>query len=291
MMLGEAFSNIADSYRFQTRLRGSLAVRLSALTLYWAVYLASTRLLGRRSPGAAHLAGLQALRRLGLTRRPVRIGLESGLRLELDVFTCLHLLKEILQDGIYEGPEIESFLPGPGECVIDAGAQQGIFTTLAASRVGPEGRVIAFEPAPDNLSFLRRNVEENGFSNTTIVSAALSDAEGTAALRLHPFNTGGHSLVGDAGGPAVSVECTTLDAYLSRFPCPPACLKIDVEGSAPAVLRGARSTLERFKPRIAVETDGPQDAERTRAILSSMGCYKIQSLGNNIFAWPAAPRG
>ena len=39
----------------------------------------------------------------------------------------------------------------PGDVFVDVGANIGLFTLIAASRVGPTGRVIAFEPSLGNI--------------------------------------------------------------------------------------------------------------------------------------------
>jgi FkbM family methyltransferase len=50
----------------------------------------------------------------------------------------------------------------PGDCVIDAGANVGAFTLLAANAVGPGGRVLAFEPIPATFRVLKRNAGRFG---------------------------------------------------------------------------------------------------------------------------------
>ena len=60
----------------------------------------------------------------------------------------------------------------PGAVVIDAGANIGYNTVFFAQRVGPQGRVIAVEPAGDNLEVLRRNVTSNALGNVTIAPVA-----------------------------------------------------------------------------------------------------------------------
>jgi predicted RNA methylase len=54
---------------------------------------------------------------------------------------------------------------GPGMVFYDLGANAGFYTLLAARAVLPGGEVIAFEPLPENISYLRRHVERNGFRN------------------------------------------------------------------------------------------------------------------------------
>lgn len=63
--------------------------------------------------------------------------------------------------GRFEAERIERMLglARPGALVWDIGAHKG-YTALALARaVGPEGQVVAVEPAPDNLLLLRRHLQ------------------------------------------------------------------------------------------------------------------------------------
>lgn len=77
----------------------------------------------------------------------------------------------------------------PGDVVLDIGAHIGYYTVLAARSVGNEGRVIAFEPDPQNYSLLVKNVAKNGYRNVTAVQKAVSWNSGYAQL----YQTAGSS--------------------------------------------------------------------------------------------------
>jgi FkbM family methyltransferase len=65
-----------------------------------------------------------------------------------------------------------------GDIIIDAGADIGLFSVLAAFKVKEKNRVIAVEPEPNNLKILRENVELNYLKNVIIVPKALYDKPG-----------------------------------------------------------------------------------------------------------------
>ena len=157
---------------------------------------------------------------------------------------------EITRQGCWEW-ETFSFLQqwlGPGQTVIDAGANIGQYAMLASERVGPGGRVHCFEPHPGVYQVLMRNLERAGCANVVARALALADAPGSRDLFLRPVgNVGSTSFrPSDDGDPGlrIRVKTTTLDAYVEsqrirRLDL----LKIDVEGAELEVLDGAARTL------------------------------------------------
>src|SRR5687768_17481084 len=65
-----------------------------------------------------------------------------------------------------------------GMTVFDVGANKGQMMLLFAALVGPRGRVVSFEPAPEEFRCLERNVSLNALRHVTTVHAAASDASG-----------------------------------------------------------------------------------------------------------------
>src|SRR5262245_35193972 len=62
----------------------------------------------------------------------------------------------------------------PGDIFYDVGANIGLYTILAASKVGSSGKVYAFEPHVGNAHRLIQNVARNKLSDRVIlVSCAL----------------------------------------------------------------------------------------------------------------------
>src|SRR5690606_29553624 len=67
-----------------------------------------------------------------------------------------------------------------GMTVLDIGAHVGYYTRRASDMVGKNGRVIAFEPNPNNHAMLKTNVGQR--QNVTLLQVALAEEEGTAEL-------------------------------------------------------------------------------------------------------------
>jgi FkbM family methyltransferase len=131
---------------------------------------------------------------------------------------------------------------GPGDTVIDIGANIGCFTLLAAARVGPSGRVIAVEPESATYRQLLRNVAMSGLRNVVPVRVAVGGRSGTA--RLHATNVALFSSLYESvdgrasGGVLEEVPLVTL-SRLMRDVGVERChyLKIDCEGCEHEILR------------------------------------------------------
>jgi len=140
----------------------------------------------------------------------------------------------------------------PGMRVLDLGANIGFYSVLAAARVGPTGRVIAFEPAPENLAILRRNAELNGFAQLQVVDKACSDKAERVTLRLNPRGKGLHT-IGAAGADwgRLEIDTIVLDEHFAQDSAGFDFLKIDIEGAEERALAGMRGLLGR-SPRMQV---------------------------------------
>ncbi len=141
----------------------------------------------------------------------------------------------------------------PSSAVIDVGANIGLSTILLARLAK---RVVAYEPSPPNLAFLRRNLELNGITNVEVRAAAVSSEPGTLRFHVAQFGAGSHVVASGhvSGGtiPAVDVPAVMLDD--EALP-PIAFIKIDAEGHEPDVLAGARRLLARERPLIYTEVN------------------------------------
>jgi FkbM family methyltransferase len=137
----------------------------------------------------------------------------------------------------------------PGDHFIDGGANVGAYTLLAASLVGPTGRVDAFEPSLLELQRLRENVALNGLEQVRVHEAALADVTGHADFTLRRQSGNRLSRAHDDQGEVRTVAVTTIDAELSAAY---AMGKLDLEGAEPLALRGAEQHLAAGSPPVFV---------------------------------------
>jgi FkbM family methyltransferase len=142
---------------------------------------------------------------------------------------------------------IEERLP-QGGTFVDAGANIGFYSVLAAQLVGVGGQVVAFEMMPDTAAILRHHVALNCPDRVEIVEHALSDRSGEmVTASVEPGKHGQASIVASAtpdGRVAVEVATVTLDAALAHVG-PIDVLKMDLEGAEHLALKGAAAVLAR----------------------------------------------
>lgn len=145
-----------------------------------------------------------------------------------------------------------------GTCY-DVGAHFGIYSVLMSER----GDVIAFEPNPD----IYRNLSNTARSRQiTAFNVALSDFNGHADFFVPEEATMGSltNWTRDAdmagitkfAGEVTRTDCQVrkLDDFVSEKELPlPDFMKIDVEGAEIKVLRGARDTIAKSRPKILFE--------------------------------------
>lgn len=134
----------------------------------------------------------------------------------------------------------------PGMGVVDVGAHVGFFTLLAARKVGPSGRVYAFEPDPSTYDLLVENIRLNGYHNVVAVRKAVWKSEGFKELFLNPKDSRVNTLYrSDAVSKRhVSVETISLDDFFQREGWPSVhVIKMDIEGAELDAMEGMGQLL------------------------------------------------
>lgn len=140
----------------------------------------------------------------------------------------------------------------PGMMFLDIGANAGLFSLIAAKRIGPQGRVIAFEPSLSVFRKLVDNIHLNGFKNIFPMMIAIGDR--TELVSFEPgesahsgighLSATGSSIVSQLDGKVLS---PIIDSIIGESPT---MIKIDVEGAEGIVVR----TLAPFFRRPHIKT-------------------------------------
>lgn len=156
----------------------------------------------------------------------------------------------------------------PGSVFYDVGANVGFLALIGGRLVGPQGRVVAFEPVPETAQQLRRNLDVNGFSHVEVVEAAVGAEAGHARMTLEPQSQTSHlsSLAGMGSGEVageIDVPVVTIDGLVAQGKPVPDVVKIDIEGAEVLALEGMQHTLQTARPTVICELHGTLDAVRS----------------------------
>jgi Methyltransferase FkbM domain len=92
----------------------------------------------------------------------------EGVELDLDLADWLQRLYALGGTDTEPRSALRALLPRGG-VFVDAGANIGLYTCTVAAHVGSSGHVLAFEPVPENLDALRRNVRLNPLGNVSVL--------------------------------------------------------------------------------------------------------------------------
>ncbi|MEI6559303.1 MAG: FkbM family methyltransferase [Rhodospirillaceae bacterium] len=179
---------------------------------------------------------------------------------------------------------------------IDVGANFGTFSLALAPRVGPAGRVHAFEPQRILFNMLAGTIALNSVTNVHCHHLAVGDREGEIEVPQfdyhRPLNFGSvefgprqrEPLSQERGNDPARLETVGLTT-LDRFAFPRVDLiKIDAEGMEHQVLSGAALTIERCRPVLFVE----HTKAGTEALRHRLQCltYQVHECGPNFLGIP-----
>jgi FkbM family methyltransferase len=177
-------------------------------------------------------------------------------------------------------PELWRKLIEPGDSVVDIGANIGTLTLALAGLVGESGKVLAIEAQTQNFRLLEQNVAEylshylpEADSMIFPVHVALGDRCATIMVpALESLSHTNYGAVELMQGGGYEVDLCTLDELCGERRMD--FIKIDVEGMEAAVLRGARNTIQRYRPILYVENDRAEKSAELLSLLDTMG-YQV----------------
>ncbi|WP_372898469.1 FkbM family methyltransferase [Stieleria sp.] len=189
----------------------------------------------------------------------------------------MYIGRSLIKYGEFSAGEMKLFrqVVKPGDIVAEIGANIGSHTVGLAQQVQRQGRILAFEPQPVVFQNLCANVALNGLTNVDTFHCGLGAAPDTTVVPDIRYeqegNFGGFSL-STRYRQGTPVEVKRFDDVF-RYPRLNL-IKIDVEGMEEAVLRGARGSIERFKPVLYVENDRVEQSEALIRLIMEMG-YRL----------------
>jgi FkbM family methyltransferase len=221
-------------------------------------------------------------------RRLLRIGKEplaiEDIKLPWGATVRVHTGENIGRDiylyGIFDKivPEAIWRLLDSGESAVEVGANIGQNVSLMVHRVGPTGRVIAFEAHPEIYAELAANAKgwkPNAARNLSLFHVAMGEEPGAAVIKIDEEflrNRGSASIrqVDQQAERAFQVRVDVLDAYVTDWPKIALC-KIDVEGKELEVLKGAKNAIHQGRIRDVIFEDFEQKPSPVTKFLSNYG--------------------
>jgi FkbM family methyltransferase len=141
-----------------------------------------------------------------------------------------------------------------GATAVDVGANIGYNTVYLARRVGTRGRVVAIEPAADNVRVLRENIAANALPNVDVHAVAAGPTREVRDLFLRGETSAVNSLFHESVYAAVTgvekVAVVPVDEIVDGHAD---FIKIDVEGAELDALEGMTRLLSHRGVSLVVE--------------------------------------
>lgn len=188
-----------------------------------------------------------------------------------------------------------SFFVQPGDTVLDCGANVGVFVREALNAGAT--KIIAIEPAPENIEVLKRNfAPEIGQGRVIVYPKGVWDKDDFLSMNIDHGNSAAdsfvlhpeHSMATTEKMPLTTIDKLVAELKLDRVDF----IKMDIEGAEVKALTGGKGTIERHHPRIAVSVyhEPGHPVEVPRAIRAAWSGYRMEcgpcALQDNSFIRP-----
>jgi FkbM family methyltransferase len=189
----------------------------------------------------------------------------------------------VISEGCYE---YEDVVLKEGDVVIDCGANLGIFSAYAASK----GCIVyALEPTKTLIPFIEKHIKMNKKSEGGgAYCIAASNYNGKVEfLECQDYHVKNEINI-DAKSAKNSVPCITIDEFVKQQGITRVdFIKADIEGAERFMLEGAKDTLKRFAPKLAICTYHlPDDPQVLRElILDANPNYIIEERYKKMYAY------
>lgn len=176
-----------------------------------------------------------------------------------------------------DAKKMNSFIKN-GDVIYDCGANifdHSIFFALN----NPDSMVVAFEPVKEYYDLGLKNIDNFKIRNIVPINVALG--EKSTKMKIFVDNESS-SFLNTKLGLKTELACVkSIDYYVEKKLIPaPQVIKIDVEGYALQLIKGARKTIEKYKPTIIIEVH-PMFVGVSE---SKQKIKELQKLGLNVVA-------
>ena len=166
-----------------------------------------------------------------------------------------------------------------GDIVFDVGAHFGFFSCYALQKGAK--KIYAFEPNPYVFEILKEHANIWDKEKIEPFCLALSSFEGEAELFLNNELGNASTLLKNRDNTilrlqkyekSVKVKTTTIDRFVKENNIEKVdFIKIDTEGSEREIIKGAKETIRKFKPKMAISAyHFPDDKEKIPELVLSI---------------------
>lgn len=221
------------------------------------------------------------------------LGLKNQVDLDLGRYkVCLDLydprmllVPNELVSGNSDTGILKHFLSA-GDTFVDVGANHGSFSISAAELVGSNGLVVAIEPQPRLAWLIDKSLQVNARSKYEVHPIACGDLNGHTDFYIPSGTSGSAGVFPEFSATAphrkVSVTIKRFDDAMDwrKFPGR-VFIKLDVEGSELAFLRGASTMIRVRRPNLMLEIN-PSSMEAAGVTGNAMVQY-LEELGYQSF--------
>ena len=164
--------------------------------------------------------------------------------------------KKLALTGIHEKASSEQLMQelDLGMKVLEVGANIGYYVKLVANKIGPEGRILAFEPSRVNMKVLRKNIELSSLEDIVKVeNVAVGETSGTAELFMMD-KANASSLIKRTDSALTQVDSemvpvVSIDDYLSSYDFDFDWFRMDVEGYEFEIVNGMKESIKKSNPK------------------------------------------
>lgn len=175
-----------------------------------------------------------------------------------------------------------------GTTILDVGAHLGDWTVWLCGQGA--WRVVAVEPAPVMLDYLKANLDLNKAicADKVIVIPVAAYDSSTALVWTEPYSaqdSGGSALA--RGSASDGIVAASLDGYWSLFGQYVSLIKIDAQGCDFAALRGLSTTISRDQPVIVFEWEERLAAAHGDTLDACLRWLNDRHYG--VIEWPSHP--
>lgn len=194
---------------------------------------------------------------------------------------------EIFWNGLEEGWEKVSMdiwkkLSKEANCILDIGANTGIYSLVAAS-INPNAEVFAFEPVQRTASIFKTNLELNPTLKIDLFEMAVSNNSGTATFYDLPTSSQYSASLNEdmlatySNRITYDVTVVKLDDFEELKNKKIDLIKLDVEMHEPEAIEGMIEIIKSNEPTFLIEILTPEIGEKVALLLKSIDycCFSI----------------